>query len=256
MSSAKVAVKDRTVDAQEGTVFKLTKKANNGILYTIFWHASMRVARWFAPLKISPNLVSCSSFVLWFAAGVAFYQGTYAHNVIGALLYLLGVFMDTVDGKLARITDRCSHLGVWLDYNFDSLRYLFLYPPMAIAIFDATGLFYPLAVAMVAVAIALVTDVLNLQFRQFPFAREVNEEYTKRSPLHRVFKQFYWTEGIETVVVLAAATLDLLLWYLLAWTAVLLLKYLAVATIWGSRIAAADRARRASPKEAPEHEHS
>lgn len=252
MSSANPVVKDKAVDAKAGTEFKLTKKANNGILYTLFWHGSMLLARGFARLGVSPNLVSCSSFVFWVTGAFFFYEGTYTGGLVGAVCYLLGICMDTADGKLARMTNRCSYLGIWLDCNFDSLRYLLLYPPIGIAIFYSTGAFYPIVVAFVAVGIALVTDVLNIQFKQFPFAGKAKQEYTTRSPLHRVFKQFYWTEGIETVVLLVAAALDRLEWYLLAWSALLVLKYLAIAVIWGSKIAAADRARKAEASPAPE----
>ena len=237
---------DSAVDARAGTEFKLTKKANNGILYTLFWHGSMLLARGLARLGITPNLVSCSSFAFWVTGAFLFYEGTYTSGILGAVCYFLGICMDTADGKLARMTDRCSYLGIWLDYNFDSLRYLLLYPPIAIAIFHSTGAFYPIVVAFAAVGIALVTDVLNTQFKQFPFAGEAKREYTKRSPLHRVLRQFYWTEGIETVVLLVAAALDRLEWYLLGWSALLLAKYLAVAFIWGAKIAAADRARKAA----------
>ena len=50
----------------------------------------------------------------------------------------------------------------------------------------------------------------------------------------------------------ASAALGALQWYLVGWCALLVLKYLAVAVIWGSKIAAADRARKAEAATTPE----
>lgn len=73
-------------------------------------------------LGIRPNQVTTFSLVLAALAGVAFWYGEYA---AGLLLGWVMTFLDTVDGKLARVTLTSSRLGNALDHGLD-----LVHPPL------------------------------------------------------------------------------------------------------------------------------
>ena len=73
-------------------------------------------------LKLKPNHVTLFSLVLTILAGYAFWQGEF---VSGLLLGWCMTFLDTVDGKLARVTLTSSRFGDLLDHGLD-----LIHPPL------------------------------------------------------------------------------------------------------------------------------
>ena len=71
---------------------------------------------------IRPNHVTLLSLVFAVLAGVAFWHGHYG---IGLVMGWLMTFMDTVDGKLARVTVTSSRFGDVLDHGLD-----IIHPPL------------------------------------------------------------------------------------------------------------------------------
>jgi len=71
---------------------------------------------------ITPNAVTIFSLILTIFAGVCFAYGQYA---IGLLAGWLMTFLDTVDGKLARVTVTSSKIGHVLDHGLD-----IIHPPL------------------------------------------------------------------------------------------------------------------------------
>ncbi len=65
---------------------------------------------------ITPNVVTALSYALVAGAFWAFLQG---HFAVGLAMGWLMTFLDTVDGKLARVTLRSSRLGHVLDHGLD-----------------------------------------------------------------------------------------------------------------------------------------
>ncbi|MDZ7754568.1 MAG: CDP-alcohol phosphatidyltransferase family protein [Gammaproteobacteria bacterium] len=87
------------------------------------WPAPARaVTRWCVALGIQPNHVTVLSLVLAVVAGIAFYQGAFG---VGLLAGWVMTFLDTVDGKLARVTVTSSRLGDILDHGLD-----LIHPPL------------------------------------------------------------------------------------------------------------------------------
>ncbi|MEM8845453.1 MAG: CDP-alcohol phosphatidyltransferase family protein, partial [Pseudomonadota bacterium] len=66
------------------------------------------VVRICAANKIKPNLVTGFGWVLTIIAGISFYFGEF---VLGLIAAWLMTFLDTVDGKLARVTLQSSKVG-------------------------------------------------------------------------------------------------------------------------------------------------
>ncbi|WP_018716702.1 CDP-alcohol phosphatidyltransferase family protein [Arhodomonas aquaeolei] len=73
-------------------------------------------------LGLSPNAVTSAGLVLAIAALVAFAGGAYG---IGLVAGWLMTFLDTVDGKLARVTVTASRFGDYLDHGID-----LIHPPL------------------------------------------------------------------------------------------------------------------------------
>lgn len=73
-------------------------------------------------LRLKPNHVTLFSVVLAILAGYAFWEGKF---VSGLLLGWFMTFLDTVDGKLARVTLTSSRFGNLLDHGLD-----LIHPPL------------------------------------------------------------------------------------------------------------------------------
>jgi phosphatidylglycerophosphate synthase len=66
--------------------------------------------------RVTPNSVTVVSILLCAGAAVLFWNGPGVPWVVGGVLYALGFLGDCVDGKLARLTNQRSKLGLWLDH--------------------------------------------------------------------------------------------------------------------------------------------
>ena len=80
----------------------------------------VRVCSGFTALKLKKyNVIPESIVMLGFAIGLMsayFYsKGTYASILFASLLYSLAWFLDFVDGDLARVSNKVSEKGEWLD---------------------------------------------------------------------------------------------------------------------------------------------
>jgi phosphatidylglycerophosphate synthase len=80
--------------------------------------------RWCSLLRISPNMVTATGFLLMLAVCALFYHGQYG---IGLMLAWFMTYLDTVDGKLARVTAQSSRFGHFLDHGMDILHPPFWY---------------------------------------------------------------------------------------------------------------------------------
>jgi archaetidylinositol phosphate synthase len=82
----------------------------------VYRPVSLRVAAKLAGTRVTPLHVTLISGVFTVGGGVAFGFGAY---VVGALLILIGVITDCVDGDLARMTNTTSRTGAFLDSVLD-----------------------------------------------------------------------------------------------------------------------------------------
>ena len=90
-----------------------------------WWPRPARVlVGWCARLGITPNNVTLLGVLLVLAATYAFYQGAYA---VGLACGWVMTLLDTVDGKLARVTVASSRFGHFLDHGIDIVHPPFWY---------------------------------------------------------------------------------------------------------------------------------
>lgn len=117
-----------TLDEQPKGVVerKLFASVYKGVTDVVTKYAWPEPALWLtraaAALRLKPNAVTIVGFVLTFVAGWQFYLGNLAEGMVAAWLMTL---LDTVDGKLARVTVTSSRLGDKLDHGND-----LIHPPL------------------------------------------------------------------------------------------------------------------------------
>ena len=104
----------------ERRTFAAAYKGATDLVTKWLWPRPARAAtRWLASRAVHPNTVTLASWVLAIAAGWLFAVGSFG---IGLVLAWLMTFLDTVDGKLARVTLRSSQFGHVLDHSLDLLH--------------------------------------------------------------------------------------------------------------------------------------
>ena len=110
-------------DELEQELFSSSYKGVTDLVTKWVWPVPARQAtKVCARLGISPNQVTGLSLVLAVLAGVAFWYGNFA---TGLALGWFMTFLDTVDGKLARVTLTSSRFGDLLDHGLD-----LVHPPL------------------------------------------------------------------------------------------------------------------------------
>jgi len=82
------------------------------------------VTGWCVRLGLSPNQVTAASYVLAFLAGYWFWQGQFGLGLIAGWIM---TFLDTVDGKLARVTVTSTRFGNIFDHALDLVHPPFWY---------------------------------------------------------------------------------------------------------------------------------
>ena len=111
--------------ALERHLFDTAYKGITDLVTKWVWPTPARwVTRLCVRLGLLPNHVTALSWVLAILAGVLFYRGDF---VAGLLSGWLMTFLDTVDGKLARVTVTSSPLGNYFDHFLDLLHPPFWY---------------------------------------------------------------------------------------------------------------------------------
>ncbi len=101
----------------EKVMFDGSYKGVTDIITKYVWPPiALPLTRLAAFLRLSPNMVTIIGFVLMLLATWLFYKSCFAWGLIAAWVMTL---LDTVDGKLARVTLTSSTLGNVLDHGTD-----------------------------------------------------------------------------------------------------------------------------------------
>ncbi|MGE4281449.1 MAG: CDP-alcohol phosphatidyltransferase family protein [Magnetospirillum sp.] len=109
-----------TVAAVERATFAGAYKGVTDLVTKYVWPAPARWAtRWCARAGLSPNAVTLASLVLVFAAMALFAEGWFLAGLVAAWIM---TFLDTVDGKLARVTLTSTRFGNVFDHGIDMIH--------------------------------------------------------------------------------------------------------------------------------------
>lgn len=109
----------------ERRVFAGSYKGVTDVVTKHVWPVpALRVTRWCAAHGVTPNTVTWLSLVLVLLAMAAFWRGWF----LAGLVMAWGMtFLDTVDGKLARVTLTSTKLGSVFDHGIDLIHPPFWY---------------------------------------------------------------------------------------------------------------------------------
>ncbi len=109
-----------TRDAVEKRLFQGSYKGVTDLVTKYVWPAPARVVtRWCAIAKITPNQVTFAGLLLTIAAFYLFWTGQFGLGLVAAWIM---TFLDTVDGKLARVTLTSSKIGNVFDHGIDLIH--------------------------------------------------------------------------------------------------------------------------------------
>ncbi len=86
-------------------------------------------------INVNPNTVSWLGLIVALFSGIALYLSwDYRWMlIVGALLVLLSGYFDALDGKIAKLADRCSVKGDYLDHVFDRYADMFMIAAIALS---------------------------------------------------------------------------------------------------------------------------
>jgi phosphatidylglycerophosphate synthase len=109
--------------ALEQLVFSGAYKGVTDLVTKWLWPApAQQVTRWCVAAGITPNQVTAMSLVLVMVALALFASGEYGWGLLAGWIM---TFLDTVDGKLARVTVTSTQLGNIFDHGID-----LIHPPL------------------------------------------------------------------------------------------------------------------------------
>jgi phosphatidylglycerophosphate synthase len=103
--------------AVERALFDASYKGVTDFVTKYAWPPlAFRVVKACARARVTPNAVTLASWGLVVVATLAFARGAFGLGLAAAWAM---TFLDTVDGKLARVTQSSSPFGHWLDHGLD-----------------------------------------------------------------------------------------------------------------------------------------
>jgi phosphatidylglycerophosphate synthase len=115
-----ISASERHADEARARIFAASYKGTTDFVTKWVWPRPARaVTSWCADRGIMPNTVTGIGYILTFISLFAFWEGAFA---IGLLSAWLMTFLDTVDGKLARVTLTSTRLGDVLDHGLDLIH--------------------------------------------------------------------------------------------------------------------------------------
>jgi phosphatidylglycerophosphate synthase len=121
----------------EARTFSASYKGATDLVTKWVWPLPARAAtRWLARAGVHPNVVTLASWVLAVLAFALFWRGQFGAGLLAAWAM---TFLDTVDGKLARVTLTSSRLADVLDHSLDLIHPPFWWFAWGVGIQAATA---------------------------------------------------------------------------------------------------------------------
>jgi phosphatidylglycerophosphate synthase len=115
-----IPLDEQTVKEVEARSFAGSYKGVTDVVTKYVWPRPAKVVtKWCAERQITPNAVTYLGLALMFLALFLFWNGDFLLGLIPAWIM---TFLDTVDGKLARVTMTSSKFGDVLDHGIDLIH--------------------------------------------------------------------------------------------------------------------------------------
>jgi phosphatidylglycerophosphate synthase len=120
-----VAVSADNLDTVERRLYRSTYKGITDLITKYVWpEPAMHATRLCVRLGITPTMVTSASAALMLAALWLFWHGAYSWGLLAGWVM---TFLDTVDGKLARVTLTATRFGHFFDHGMDIIHPPFWY---------------------------------------------------------------------------------------------------------------------------------
>ncbi|UAL07797.1 MAG: CDP-alcohol phosphatidyltransferase family protein [Candidatus Methanogranum gryphiswaldense] len=86
-------------------------------------------------INVNPNTISWIGLILAFLSGLLLYYSYQYHwfLLLGALLVIVSGYFDALDGKVAKLSDKASKKGDYLDHVFDRYADIFMIGGVAVS---------------------------------------------------------------------------------------------------------------------------
>ncbi len=191
-----------TAPALEATLFDAAYKGVTDWVTRTLWPVpALRLTRTLANRGVTPNAVTLASWLLVLGALAAFTGGAFGAGLLAAWAM---TFLDTVDGKLARVTLTSSRLGHVLDHGLD-----LVHPPFWWWAFGTAAAALPDALAGAWLPLATWTCVVGYvvgRALEGAFLAGFGFEIHSYRPVDSWFRRFTARRN-PNLVLLSAATL-------------------------------------------------
>ena len=179
------------------------------------------LARSLAPTPVTPNQVTTLGFLSGMAAAFLYAQGDEPLADWAAVLFILGAFLDHVDGELARMTESTSRFGHYYDYVASGVAVVSVFAGIGLGL--RHGPLGDWAIALGGLSAASVFTILGL--RLFIEARYDKPSHDQPSfagfeieDILYLIGPITWAGGLVPFLVAAGAGAPLfLLWQLWQW---------------------------------------
>jgi phosphatidylglycerophosphate synthase len=149
----------QNLDTIEARVFAGSYKGVTDFVTLYLWPRPARaVTRVCAQLGLTPNMVTSIGLVLVFVAMWAFWHGHYGWGLVAAWVM---TFLDTVDGKLARVTMQSSKFGDFFDHSIDLVHPPFWWWAWVVGLAAVTPALEPHPLALKVILIGYVVQRLE-----------------------------------------------------------------------------------------------
>lgn len=116
------------------------RKPSDGLMSRLIERRfSLAITRHLANTPLTPNQVSLGVMLVGAVAGALFAQPGWGVQVVAALVFWCGSFLDGCDGELARLKFQESRLGGWLDLWVDNVVHSMVFFGMGVGLYRETG---------------------------------------------------------------------------------------------------------------------
>lgn len=108
---------------------------------------SIYVTKIFLILKVRPEFIVVLSFLSGIIGGY-FYLAS--HFILGSIFFVISIFLDQVDGEVARGRKLVTTFGGWLDFTNAHFTYPYFFFTLGLGIFFQIGVFWYIILGSVA----------------------------------------------------------------------------------------------------------
>lgn len=168
------------------------EKKLNLFIMIFFRGLTKRVADVLVKFPITANMITCFGLFLVIPMAYLLSSGKYLPQIIGAFVAYVIIFVDYLDGEIARRKNIATIFGDWLDAMVDEIREFVIILSLGIGVYKLTGNHIYLLLAYVMMASdALIMRVVEKFYKIVSLEKHIDEIniQVKKSAILPIIKQ-------------------------------------------------------------------